>query len=129
MALWRPPPRKKNKKLKPFLSQYADIYPERLTTGYYGALTTKAIQRFQVKYNIVKEGTPATTGYGRVGPKTLKKMNELLGFTQSTPTALPTVPATSSPEEQQRRQLNQQIEEAERGLNQLLKILKGSPKK
>ncbi|HEY4499914.1 MAG TPA: hypothetical protein VJH70_02175, partial [Candidatus Paceibacterota bacterium] len=59
----------------------------------------------------------------------LKKMNELLGFTQSTPTALPTVPATSSPEEQQRRQLNQQIEEAERGLNQLLKILKGSPKK
>ncbi|MBI4094032.1 peptidoglycan-binding protein [Candidatus Kaiserbacteria bacterium] len=50
-------------------------YPEKLVTGYFGALTQAAIQRFQCAEEIVCSGTPATTGYGRVGPKTLLQLN------------------------------------------------------
>ncbi|OGY59092.1 MAG: hypothetical protein A3B23_01545 [Candidatus Colwellbacteria bacterium RIFCSPLOWO2_01_FULL_48_10] len=56
-------------------AQGADIYPEGLATGYFGSLTKKAIQRFQLKYGIVaKAGDP---GYGTLGPKTRAKINEL----------------------------------------------------
>lgn len=50
-------------------------YPEKLVTGYFGALTQAAVQRFQCAEEIVCSGTPATTGYGRVGPKTLMQLN------------------------------------------------------
>ena len=39
-------------------------------TGYFGPKTRAAIERFQRKHSIVSSGSPATTGYGRVGPKT-----------------------------------------------------------
>ena len=61
------------------LASDSSIYPEKLITGYFGALTQKAVQRFQAKYGIVNSGTPLTTGYGRVGPKTRAKLNELYG--------------------------------------------------
>lgn len=47
------------------------------TTGYFGAVTEQSVKNFQRKYNIVTSGTPATTGYGRVGPKTRAKLNSL----------------------------------------------------
>ena len=50
-------------------------YPEKLVTGYFGALTQAAVQRFQCAEEIVCSGTPATTGYGRVGPRTLMQLN------------------------------------------------------
>lgn len=53
------------------------MYPEKLVTGYFGPLTLKAVQRFQTKYGIVSSGSPSTTGYGRVGPRTRAKLNEL----------------------------------------------------
>ena len=46
------------------------LYPEATLSGYYGALTQAAVQRWQLKYNIVGSGTPASTGYGVVGPRT-----------------------------------------------------------
>ncbi|MFO1152046.1 MAG: DUF4082 domain-containing protein [Rhodospirillales bacterium] len=49
-------------------------------TSYFGSLTTKAVQKFQALHNIVTAGSPDTTGFGRVGPKTLLKLRELLGF-------------------------------------------------
>ena len=50
-------------------------YPEKLVTGYFGELTQAAVQRFQCAEEIVCSGTAATTGYGRVGPKTLLQLN------------------------------------------------------
>lgn len=47
------------------------------STGYFGPITQTAVQKFQAKYGIVSSGTPTTTGYGRVGPKTMAKLNQL----------------------------------------------------
>lgn len=57
--------------LQQFLARDVSIYPEGKVTGYYGPLTTAAVQRFQAQNGIISSGTPAATGYGRVGPKTL----------------------------------------------------------
>ncbi len=57
-------------RLQQFLARDRTVYPEATVSGYYGALTEAAVQRWQVKYNIVSSGTPATTGYGVVGPRT-----------------------------------------------------------
>lgn len=57
--------------LQIFLAQDASIYPSGIISGYYGQLTVKAVQQFQTKFNIVTSGTPDTTGFGAVGPKTL----------------------------------------------------------
>jgi len=54
-----------------------DIYPAGLVTGYYGPLTKAAVAKFQMNYGIVTG--VSTPGYGRVGPKTMAKINELLG--------------------------------------------------
>ena len=58
------------KNLQQFLATDPSIYPEGMVTGYYGALTQKAVERWQIKYNIVSSGTPETTGFGVVGPRT-----------------------------------------------------------
>ena len=58
------------KRLQQFLARDPSIYPEAIVSGYYGALTEKAVQRWQTKYNIVSSGTPDSTGYGVVGPRT-----------------------------------------------------------
>lgn len=47
-------------------------------TGFYGSLTQKAVQSFQCAQNIVCSGSPATTGYGSVGPRTRSAINALL---------------------------------------------------
>jgi peptidoglycan hydrolase-like protein with peptidoglycan-binding domain len=39
-------------------------------TGYFGPLTEEAVKRFQAKQGLVAGGTPETTGYGQIGPKT-----------------------------------------------------------
>ncbi len=49
-------------------------------TGFYGPLTTKAVQIFQSTYDIVSSGTPSTTGYGAVGPRTKEKLNTLMAW-------------------------------------------------
>ncbi|MEW5908032.1 MAG: glycosyl hydrolase family 18 protein [Patescibacteria group bacterium] len=61
-----------------FLAKDKSIYPQGLITGYFGILTQEAIQRFQCKYNIVCSGTPKTTGYGTIGPRTRSLLNELM---------------------------------------------------
>lgn len=48
-------------------------------TNYFGSLTEKAVQKFQAQYEIVSSGSPETTGYGLIGPKTRAKLNEVFG--------------------------------------------------
>ena len=82
-------------RLQQFLARDPAVYPEGTASGYYGALTERAVQRWQVKYNIVSSGSPSTTGYGVVGPRTAAAI-ALLCTTGSYggvsgPTAQPTV--------------------------------------
>lgn len=56
--------------LQALLASDPTIYPEGKISGFYGALTAKAVKRFQKKYGFEQ--------VGNVGPKTLKKLNELL---------------------------------------------------
>jgi PKD repeat protein len=57
--------------LQQFLAQDRSVYPEGLVTGYFGALTQSAVQRWQTKFGVVSSGSPATTGFGVVGPRTM----------------------------------------------------------
>jgi len=61
-------------KLQTFLAQDKSVYPEGEVSGYYGALTEAAVQRWQASHGVVSSGTAATTGYGAVGPKTRAAM-------------------------------------------------------
>src|SRR3989338_4605714 len=58
------------KTLQTLLAGDSDIYPEGKITGFFGPLTAKAIKKFQKKHGFEQVGF--------VGPKTLKKLNELL---------------------------------------------------
>ncbi len=58
------------KTLQEILATDPSIYPEGLKTGYFGPLTKMAIKRFQEKFGIEQAG--------RVGPKTLAKLNDIL---------------------------------------------------
>jgi len=65
--------------LQTYLAADSSIYPEGLVTGFYGNLTRAAVQRYQCAYNIICTGSVETTGYGRVGPKTLASLNAQMG--------------------------------------------------
>jgi len=43
-------------------------------SGYYGSITKKAVEAFQRKYSIAVQGD---AGYGRVGPKTRARLNQI----------------------------------------------------
>jgi peptidoglycan hydrolase-like protein with peptidoglycan-binding domain len=81
------------KRLQELLASDSSIYPEGLITGYFGQLTENAVQRFQVKYNLVSSGTPRTTGYGLVGPKTRLKLQEIFGDITTTPAQIVAKPS------------------------------------
>ena len=68
-------------RLQQFLAQDPLVYPERLVTGYYGPLTEAAVRRWQVQFNIVSSGSPETTGYGQVGPRTAATMAQQCALT------------------------------------------------
>jgi len=57
-------------RLQAFLARDPSVYPEGKVTGYFGALTEAAVKKFQCKNSIVCDGSPESTGYGVVGPRT-----------------------------------------------------------
>lgn len=57
-------------RLQTYLAADPSVYPEALVSGYFGALTEVAVQRWQTKYNIVSSGDPDSTGFGVLGPRT-----------------------------------------------------------
>lgn len=61
--------------LQTFLAKNLAIYPEGLITGYYGHATMRAVRRWQAQNGIVSSGSPSTTGYGTVGPRTRAAMS------------------------------------------------------
>src|SRR3989339_233350 len=63
--------------LQELLKKDPTLYPEGLVTGYFAPATERAIKLLQKKYHIVSSGTPKTTGYGAVGPKTRGVLNNL----------------------------------------------------
>jgi len=67
------------RELQAFLAKDVSIYPEGLVTGYYGSLTQSAVERFQCQEDIVCGGSPAMSGYGRVGPQTMTVINAQMG--------------------------------------------------
>jgi Putative peptidoglycan binding domain len=56
-------------RLQQFLISQNLIAPDS-ATGFFGALTEAAVKQWQTSNGVVISGTPATTGYGAVGPKT-----------------------------------------------------------
>jgi peptidoglycan hydrolase-like protein with peptidoglycan-binding domain len=65
--------------LQTFFTDNNTIYPEGFVTGYYGSMTTAAVNRFQAAYGFSQ--------VGRVGPLTLAKINSLIangGWNMST---------------------------------------------
>lgn len=77
--------------LQQFLAADVSVYPEGLVTGYFGSLTRAAVQRYQCKQGIVCGGTAATTGYGRVGPRTLASINASIGGVVTGDVSAPTM--------------------------------------
>lgn len=88
--------------LQTYLATNPSIYPSGLITGYFGPLTQAAVQRFQTAQGIVSDGTPETTGYGRVGPQTMARINILTGYGGGQ-VSLDTSPTLSNPSVQYTR--------------------------
>jgi peptidoglycan hydrolase-like protein with peptidoglycan-binding domain len=81
--------------LQTYLSTDVSVYPSGLVTGYFGSLTRAGVQRFQTVQGIVSSGTPETTGYGRVGPTTMARLNALMSGATGNQSTLFTVPVLS----------------------------------
>ena len=93
-------------------------------TLFLGPATTRAVQKFQVKYGLAK---PGDDGYGNVGPKTRAKINELLSGSVSVPAApasvAPSTPAPSSSSSASAA-LQKQIDDAMKQIKALQEQLK-----
>lgn len=61
--------------LQSWLAKERDIYPEAIVSGFFGQLTLQAVQRFQLKYGVVRSASD--TGFGIVGPSTRAKLHDL----------------------------------------------------
>ena len=70
------------KLLQQVLATDPEIYPEGKVTGFYGALTEKAVKRFQAKAGL--------EGVGLVGPKTREVLNKVLEDGADTSGVIPT---------------------------------------
>lgn len=66
-------------------------------TGYFGALTEGALQKWQSTYKIATGGTPATTGWGTLGPRTMRMIDLNCTARVQTPRMPAIDPASSLP--------------------------------
>lgn len=63
--------------LQQCLAKDVSVYPQGTVSNYFGALTEQAVQKFQIKNNIVASGAPQINGFGVVGLKTRVQLNEI----------------------------------------------------
>lgn len=81
-------------RLQLYLKSTGDFSAE--PTGYYGPLTTKAVQSWQARNGLVSSGTPDTTGYGVLGPRTRAALKAATCTSTNTDTTVtPPAPAPS----------------------------------
>ena len=95
-------------------------------TEYFGSLTEKAIQKFQLKHGVVQSAQDP--GYGYLGPKTRAKIQELFSGTMETaPSPAPETPPTiqSSSEAQTQEQLETLLKTLQEQVNALQDELEG----
>ena len=72
--------------LQTFLSEYYDIDPDNIVTGFFGNVTRTTVRKFQCEVGIACSGNEATTGWGRVGPATRAAIAARCGgYTPPTP--------------------------------------------
>ncbi len=69
--------------LQKYLAADSSVYPLGTISGYYGTLTQAAVGRWQARAGIVSSGSPSTTGYGSVGPRTALAMKASCGGSTS----------------------------------------------
>jgi len=100
--------------LQEFLAKDPELYPEGTVSGYYGALTRAAVQRFQEQQGIAGPGVP---GYGTVGPKTRAKLNELLGVAPPPAPAPAPTPTPPADDAAKIRELQEQLRVLQEQLN------------
>jgi peptidoglycan hydrolase-like protein with peptidoglycan-binding domain len=81
--------------LQTYLATNSSYYPSGLITSYFGMLTQAGVQKFQSAQGIVSSGSPETTGYGRVGPTTMNRLNALMGSPATSGAAMNSVPVLS----------------------------------
>ena len=77
--------------LQTYLASDITLYPRGLVTGYFGSLSANAVGNFQARNGIVSSGTPASTGFGRVGPSTLVALNAKMGGAVSSTVGAPAI--------------------------------------
>ena len=65
------------------------LLSEDSATGYFGALTEAAVQKFQAANQIVSSGNPQTTGYGSVGARTRAALFTVTSYTTPSYTEQP----------------------------------------
>jgi peptidoglycan hydrolase-like protein with peptidoglycan-binding domain len=71
------------------------LYAFPTATGYFGPVTQQAVKLFQKTEGIVSIGTPETTGYGVVGPKTIASLNAFEGTSSLSTTSISASTTTS----------------------------------
>lgn len=77
-----------------FNYEYFSFYSS-YATGYFGSITQAAVKQWQAGQGIVSSGTPATTGFGAVGPKTRAAMNSCTSTSKSSATTPSSAPPLS----------------------------------
>lgn len=65
-------------------------------TAYFGKLTQKAVEQWQIQNNIVSNGSPSSTGFGAVGPKTRKALADCRPKNDTPPRVSSSTPQTSA---------------------------------
>ncbi|MDO8514576.1 MAG: peptidoglycan-binding protein, partial [bacterium] len=82
--------------LQTFFTEQYQNFTQDYVTGYFGPTTEAAVKQWQTSHSLVSSGTPSTTGYGAVGPRTRNAITQSCGGTVVTPTPTPTPTTTST---------------------------------